>query len=163
MPKRSPTRVPTSWRSTRPDRTRPVTIERLIAAIKARGKLTMADCSSVEDARAALSAGVDFVGTTLSGYVGGPEPTEPDLALIAAMRELTPYVIAEGRIRTTDQAAAAVRAGAFAVVVGSAITRTEHVTSWFKTAVDAANLEAASDQVDAGHRHRRHQDTWRPW
>jgi len=120
------------------DRPRPATMQALVDAAKARGKLTMADCSSLEDARAALAAGVDFVGTTLSGYVGDDEPVDPDLALIAAMRRLTPYVIAEGRIRTTEQAAAAAAAGAFSVVVGSAITRTEHVTSWFREALDEA-------------------------
>ncbi|MBB3456072.1 N-acetylmannosamine-6-phosphate 2-epimerase/N-acetylmannosamine kinase [Rhizobium sp. BK313] len=117
------------------DRVRPASIEALVKAVRAKGKLTMADCSSLEDARHALEAGVDFVGTTLSGYVGGAEPVDPDIGLIAEMRRLTPYVIAEGRIRTTEQAAAAVKAGAFAVVVGSAITRTEHVTSWFHEAV----------------------------
>ena len=127
------------------DRVRPASVVDLIAAIKAKGKLSMADCSCLEDARAALAAGVDFVGTTLSGYVGGPEPTEPDLALIAAMRRLTPYVIAEGRIRTTEQAAAAAQAGAFCVVVGSAITRTEHATSWFKDAVDRGFARQAAD------------------
>ena len=120
------------------DRVRPASIETLVTAVKARGRLTMADCSSLDDARSALAAGVDFIGTTLSGYVGGPEPVDPDIGLISAMRALTPYVIAEGRIRTTEQAAAAAKAGAFAVVVGSAITRTEHVTSWFRDAVAAA-------------------------
>ncbi|MBB4254966.1 MULTISPECIES: putative N-acetylmannosamine-6-phosphate 2-epimerase [unclassified Rhizobium] len=120
------------------DRLRPVSVQKLVQAIKTRGKLTMADCSSLEDARNALAAGVDFVGTTLSGYVGGPEPVDPDIGLITAMHTLTPYVIAEGRIRTVEQAAAAAKAGAFAVVVGSAITRTEHVTSWFRDAVAAA-------------------------
>ncbi len=120
------------------DRVRPATIEALIEAAKARGKLTMADCSCLEDARQALAAGVDFVGTTLSGYVGPDEPEDPDLPLIAAMRQLTPYVIAEGRIRNTQQAAAAAEAGAFCVVVGSAITRTEHATSWFREALDSA-------------------------
>lgn len=122
-------------------RERPVSVKSLTDAVKAKGKLTMADCSSLEDAREALACGVDFVGTTLSGYVGGPEPSDPDLALISAMRGLTPFVIAEGRIRTTDQAAAAIEAGAFAVVVGSAITRTEHVTSWFKQSVGAAHFQ----------------------
>lgn len=117
------------------DRVRPVPVEALVKAVKAKGKLTMADCSCLEDARRALAAGVDFVGTTLSGYVGGPEPVDPDIGLIAAMRGLTPYVIAEGRIRSPEQAVSAVRAGACAVVVGSAITRTEHVTSWFRDAV----------------------------
>lgn len=120
------------------DRVRPAGIEELVRAVKARGKLTMADCASLQDAERALAAGVDFVGTTLSGYVGGPEPVDPDMDLIAAMRRLTPYVIAEGRIRSPEQAAAAVKAGAYAVVVGSAITRTEHVTSWFHEAVAKA-------------------------
>ncbi|RUX30281.1 ROK family protein [Mesorhizobium sp. M7A.F.Ca.US.011.01.1.1] len=120
------------------DRVRPVPVEALVKAVKARNKLTMADCSCLDDARRALAAGVDFVGTTLSGYVGGPEPEDPDIALVAQIRTLTPYVIAEGRIRSPEQAAAAARAGACAVVVGSAITRTEHVTSWFHQALSDA-------------------------
>lgn len=113
------------------DRARPATITELIRAVKAKGRLSMADCASVDDARRALAAGIDFVGTTLSGYVDGPEPSDPDLDLVSAMRGLTPFVIAEGRIRTPEQAALAARAGAYAVVVGSAITRTEHITGWF--------------------------------
>lgn len=130
-------------------RPRPAGVGALIGAIKARGRLAMADCASLDDARTALEAGADFVGTTLSGYVEGPEPDTPDLWLISAMRALSPYVIAEGRIRTPEQATAAVRAGAYAVVVGSAITRPEHVTSWFKSAVDAA-YGAASDKPVLG-------------
>jgi len=49
------------------DRVRPVPVVDLVRAVKAKGKLTMADCSCLEDARSALAAGVDFVGTTLSG------------------------------------------------------------------------------------------------
>lgn len=128
-------------------RPRPESVVDLVALIKSKGKLTMADCSNVDDGRAALAASVDFVGTTLSGYVGGPEPTDPDLELIKALHALTPYVIAEGRIRTIEQAAAAVEAGAYAVVVGSAITRTEHATSWFKAAVDTAVRHRRSQQT----------------
>jgi N-acetylmannosamine-6-phosphate 2-epimerase/N-acetylmannosamine kinase len=119
-------------------RQRPVPVAELAAAVKAQGRLAMADCSDLEDARAALAAGVDFVGTTLSGYAGGPVPEEPDFALISALRTLTPHVIAEGRIRTTAQAAEAARRGAWSVVVGSAITRTEHATEWFRDAVEGA-------------------------
>ncbi|MEI8714087.1 putative N-acetylmannosamine-6-phosphate 2-epimerase [Mesorhizobium sp. ISC11] len=129
------------------DRVRPVPVEALVKAVKARNKLTMADCSCLDDARRALAAGVDFVGTTLSGYVGGPEPEDPDIALIAQMRTLTPYVIAEGRIRSPEQAAAAARAGACAVVVGSAITRTEHVTSWFHQAISEAYAARGTQTV----------------
>ncbi len=120
------------------DRPRPVAVAALVAAIHARGRLAMADCASVGDAEAALAAGADIVGSTLSGYTGGPEPVAPDIALVAGLRALTPHVVAEGRLRTPEQAAAAVRAGASAVVVGSAITRPEHVTAWFGDAVTRA-------------------------
>ena len=98
----------------------------------------MADCSDEAEGRAALAAGADIVGSTLSGYVGGSEPVEPDIDLVRRLRRLTPHVIAEGRIRAPDQAAAALRAGAFCVVVGSAITRPEHVTGWFAAALREA-------------------------
>ena len=91
-----------------------------------------------------LNLGVDFVGTTLSGYTGGSVPELPDFALIAAIAHCGRPVIAEGRIRTPDQARAAIEAGAHAVVVGSAITRPEHITEWFATAVaQAAGSRAA--------------------
>ncbi len=124
------------------DRPRPVPVVALIAAVQARGLLAMADCATAREAEAALEAGADIVGTTLAGYTGGPEPQEPDLDLIAEMRGLTPMVIAEGRIRRPDQAQAALRRGAFAVVVGSAITRPEHVTGWFSAALREAGEPA---------------------
>jgi N-acetylmannosamine-6-phosphate 2-epimerase/N-acetylmannosamine kinase len=120
------------------DRLRPTPVADLVASIHAHGRLAMADCATIEDGRAALASGADIVGTTLSGYTGGPEPAEPDLALVAALRALTPHVVAEGRLRTPEQAAAAVGAGALAVVVGSAITRPEHVTGWFRDAISRA-------------------------
>lgn len=133
-------------------RARPVPVAELIRAIHARGKLAMADCSSLDDARAALAAGVDCIGSTLSGYVGGPIPDEPDFALISAMRELTPYVVAEGRIKTPEQAEEALRRGAHLVVVGSAITRTEHVTNWYVDAMArvARGLDATLLALDIG-------------
>lgn len=119
-------------------RTRPDSVTDLVRAIHDAGALAMADCSDERDAEEALAAGADIVGSTLSGYTGGPEPVDPDIALIARLRRLTPHVVAEGRIRTPDQAAAALAAGAFCVVVGSAITRPEHATSWFVAAMGAA-------------------------
>ncbi|MFZ9415961.1 MAG: N-acetylmannosamine-6-phosphate 2-epimerase, partial [Alphaproteobacteria bacterium] len=47
-------------------------------------------------------------------------------------------VFAEGRFNTPALAAAAMRAGAHAVVVGSAITRPEVVAGWFAAAVAPA-------------------------
>lgn len=129
------------------DRVRPASVEALAAAVHKAGKLSMADCSCVDDGRRALAVGVDFVGSTMSGYTGGPEPTEPDIELVAALRQLTPNVIAEGRIRTTEHAQAAARAGASSVVVGSAITRTEHVTAWFRDALQAVYAPAPTPVV----------------
>ena len=120
------------------DRPRPVPVA---------GRLSMADCAYTEDGRRALALGIDFLGTTMSGYTVGPEPVAPDLDLIASFRAMTPDVIAEGRIRTPEQAAAAIAAGATAVVVGSAITRTEHATGWFLDAVThACRRRATTDE-----------------
>lgn len=97
------------------------------------GKLVMADCSTFEEGVAAAAAGADLIGTTLSGYT--PYTTKadgPDLDLVARLAAAidTP-VVAEGRIRTPDQAAAALAAGAWTVVVGTAITHPTTITSWF--------------------------------
>lgn len=124
-------------------RARPDPLETIIAAIHQSGALAMADCADIEDARAALAAGADCIGSTLSGYVGkGAEPTLPDFDLLADMATLGAFVIAEGRIRTPEQAARALSAGADTVVVGSAITRTEHVVSWYRDAIESAPLRA---------------------
>lgn len=116
-------------------RPRPASVADIVRTIHDEGALAMADCSDVSDAEAALAAGADIVGSTLSGYVGGPEPIDPDIELVRSLRRLTTHVVAEGRIRTPEQAAEALEAGAFCVVVGSAITRPEHVTNWFVSAM----------------------------
>lgn len=100
--------------------------------------LVMADCSCIEDVKRALDAGCDIVSTTLAGYVDGQEKTEgPDLELLRAAVEVsgdTP-VICEGRIHTPEQAAQAMEAGAFAIVVGTAITHPTSITGWFVDAI----------------------------
>ena len=119
-------------------RPRPVTVAALAAAAHAAGKLAMADCAMAADGAAAVAAGVDVVGSTLSGYTGGPVSDVPDLALVTALAGLGCPVFAEGRYRTPAQAQSAILAGALAVVVGSAITRIEHIAAWFADAVRAA-------------------------
>jgi len=117
------------------DRHRLSSIGELKAAVHAAGKLAMADVATFAEARTAHAAGVDIVGTTLSGYTGGEVPQAPDIGLVRAATSLGKPVFAEGRYRTVEQARAARRAGAWAVVVGSAVTRPEHVTAWFVDAV----------------------------
>src|SRR5699024_12455217 len=92
------------------------------------------------DARAAAEARADIIGTTRAGYPGERSPVAgPDLELISAIGDagLAPMLIAEGRIHTPDQAAAARRAGAEAVVVGTAITHPATISSWFAEAVES--------------------------
>lgn len=121
-------------------RARPATVAELVAAIHGAGALAMADCATLAEARDALAAGADVVGTTMSGYTGpGAPPEEPDLEFLrAACAGLGAPVFAEGRFNTPALAAEAIRAGAHAVVVGSAITRPEVVAGWFAAAVASA-------------------------
>ena len=119
-------------------RERPVPVRDIIAAIHAQGRYAMADISTYDDARTAVGFGADLVGTTLSGYAGGPTPEEPDLYLVSQCAGLGVPVLAEGRYRTPAQARLAIEAGAHAVVVGSAITRPEHITGWFAEAAQKA-------------------------
>lgn len=116
-------------------RVRSCSVESLIAAVHTHDRIAMADCSDAEDGRLAFRAGADVLGSTLSGYVGGPVPDQPDYALLADLSAITSTVFAEGRYHRPEQAAQAMTHGAWAVVVGSAITRTEHVTTWFADAV----------------------------
>jgi N-acylglucosamine-6-phosphate 2-epimerase len=86
----------------------------------------VADVDRASAGRAAASAGAAAVATTLSGYVGtgGPAaPAGPDVALVAELAAaLDCPVLAEGRYATPADVRAAFEAGAFAVVVGTAIT-----------------------------------------
>ena len=99
----------------------------------------MADCGSFEDAQRAVDTGVDIVSTTLAGYTGDRVKTDgPDLELLAEVVAAFPDVpvICEGRVHTPEQAAAAIEVGAFAVIVGTAITHPTSITTWFKAAVE---------------------------
>ncbi|WP_243791875.1 N-acetylmannosamine-6-phosphate 2-epimerase [Saccharopolyspora gloriosae] len=108
-----------------------------IAAIHQAGRLAMADVSTLDEGVRAVELGVDVVGTTLSGYTGSaPKPAGPDLDLVEGLvGAVTVPVIAEGRIHTPQQAAAAMSRGAHAVVVGTAITHPTTITSWFADAI----------------------------
>ncbi|UTA48294.1 putative N-acetylmannosamine-6-phosphate 2-epimerase [Simiduia sp. 21SJ11W-1] len=127
-------------------RARPEPVEELIQLIRSAGKIAMADCSTLADAELASNAGADIVGTTLSGYTGGPIPDEPDFSLLQAMAERFPRVMAEGRFNSPVTCAKARKLGAWAVTVGTAITRTEVVTQWF---ADAAKRGKAGLEVTA--------------
>nr|WP_269930101.1 putative N-acetylmannosamine-6-phosphate 2-epimerase [Aminobacter sp. HY435] len=125
-------------------RTRPIDTKTLVERIHAHGRTAMADCSIISDAVQALAEGAEIVGSTLAGYTGPLEPTKPDFNLIAAMRQLTENVVAEGNVRTPVLAQQALASGASMVVVGSAITRPEYVTAWFRSALDETMAKAGA-------------------
>lgn len=118
-------------------RPRPVPTGDLVRAIKDAGKLAMADCATVADAKTALLQGADIIGTTLSGYAYHMTPpgAAPDFDLIEKFRKLGGFVMAEGRFNSPELAGKAMAAGANCVTVGSAVTRIEHITGWFAQAV----------------------------
>ena len=84
----------------------------------------LADVDCLEAGLAAREAGAAAVATTLAGYTDNtPSPVDPDIHLVEDLAaEVDCPVFAEGRIATPGQARAAFDAGAFAVVVGTAIT-----------------------------------------
>ena len=114
-----------------------------ICAIKAKypDQLLMADCDNFENAMACAEAGADFVGTTMRGYT--PETqgiNDIDFAFVHKLAAECPAkIIAEGHIHYPEQAVKALEAGAFALVVGGAITRPAEITARFTGAINAMN------------------------
>lgn len=104
------------------------------------GAPVMADCATVADGIRAARLGADLIATTLSGYTPDSVAQEgPDLELVSALVEAQPRpVVAEGRIWTPADAQAALAAGAFAVVVGTAITNPLVLTERFAAAMRGA-------------------------
>ena len=88
----------------------------------------MADCETLEDAERAVEMGVDVLSTF--GFQKCFR-IEPNFELIADMIQLGVPVIAEGGFWYPEQVVEAVRLGAWAVVVGTAITRPREITERF--------------------------------
>lgn len=110
-----------------------------IRAVHEHGKLVLADVASYADGIAAATAGADLLATTLSGYVGGTANSGPDLDLVSALVAGQPLpVLAEGRYHEPAQAREALGRGAFAVVVGTAITDPSWLTGRFCRALREA-------------------------
>lgn len=108
--------------------------EKFIKAIKEKFNVRiMADISNYEEGLNAYYAGVDLIATTLSGYTNYTLNREkPDIELIRKLSSnINVPIIAEGHVDTPEQASECLKAGAYAVVVGSAITRPHLITKRF--------------------------------
>ena len=106
----------------------------LIRRIKAEtGKPVLADIATLEEGLSAWQAGADALSTTLSGYTAdSPRQEAPDFTLLRRLAAQAAIpVFAEGRIATPEQALRALELGAYAVIVGSAITRPQWITRQF--------------------------------
>lgn len=110
-----------------------LTFARFVEEIRRRwDTLLIADISTVEEGVAAWKAGVDMVGTTLSGYTPyaanpirfGTLPSPgPDYEIIRGLRAAgVEHIVAEGRITNGEKMRLALDAGAYCVVIGTSIT-----------------------------------------
>ena len=109
----------------------------LVQRIHEAGRLVLADISTYTEGVAAAELSVDAVSTTLSGYTPySPQLEGPDAGLVGKLaEELTIPVFAEGRIHTPQDIRTVMAAGAWAPIVGSAITRPQLITADFARAL----------------------------
>lgn len=101
------------------------------------GVPVMADCSTLVEGIRAAQLGADFVATTLAGYTPQSRPlVGVDVELVRELSLTTAVpVVAEGRISEPAEVAECLAAGAYAVVVGRAITRPQDITARFVAAM----------------------------
>ena len=122
-----------------------LTINEYIAAIKQKYPecLLMADISTYEEGVNAWQAGVDCVGTTMSGYTAySPNLEGPDFDLVSRLsKEVSVPVIAEGKVHKPEDAVKLLKTGAHAVVVGGAITRPFEIAARFIQAVEKETVK----------------------
>ena len=109
-------------------------LKEIVDYIKSKNKLAMADISTFEEGIKARKLGFDIISTTLSGYTKESltDSEEPDFKLLEKLvKNLDCPIILEGRIWDVEEVNKAFDLGAYAVVIGSAITRPQLITKRF--------------------------------
>ena len=101
----------------------------------------MADTATVDEAIACEKAGADCVSSTLNGYTPDTMHNKDNFKFIKQLvQKLKIPVIAEGKINTPDDAKKMLELGAWAVVVGTAITRPRTITQWYINEMKKAKI-----------------------
>lgn len=127
-------------------------LERLRRVKQELGVAVLADIATVNEAVRAAEAGADAVLSTLRGYTAETSQVrafEPSF-IVDLVRAVNVPVIAEGHVETPQQACEALDAGAWAVIVGTAITRPEMITRRFVSAVQTWQRRHAPQCVCIG-------------
>lgn len=125
-------------------------LEELISRIHSElGLPVMADVSTLEEGLAAERAGADLIATTLAGYTPySRQQTGPDFLLIEELvKACRVPIVAEGRFSTPEQVEEAFHLGAFAVVIGAAITQPIALTKRFVAATPRGKEKAPEEQL----------------
>ena len=100
-------------------------------------KPVMADIDTLTSAQAAVTAGVDILGTTLYGYTQATQQCEPPgfELLSTLINQFSVPCICEGGIASPPAAQQALKLGASAVVVGTAITGIDILVQRYQAAI----------------------------
>lgn len=114
------------------------TLDTIIAGLREAypNVVLMADIATEEEGLEAEALGFDLISTTLSGYTENTKDLsqsgQPDWVLLEGLlQKCNIPVVLEGRIMSPIEVVQAFSTGAFAVVIGSAITRPAWITKQF--------------------------------
>jgi putative N-acetylmannosamine-6-phosphate epimerase len=112
------------------ERERPSTLNKIITTIHQHGALALADIRTLDDVKRCMDLNVDAIATTLS--VWDLPDYVPDIQLIQHIKEITDLpIIAEGNFWSPEDVKQALDAGAYSVVIGSAVTRPWRITEYY--------------------------------
>lgn len=103
----------------------------IAAAVHSAGGLVMADISTTEEGLRAAIAGADLIATTMAGHTPQSKGSlRPALNIVSELQEqVSAPLVVEGGVWSQDHVRAAFEAGAWSVVVGSAVTAPDLITA----------------------------------
>ena len=108
-------------------------LEDLVKMIQDAGVESMADISTLEEAKTAEKLGFSCISTTLAGYTSYSKNVDgPDFDLIQnILEEVKIPLIAEGKIHYPSDLRKVMDMGVYSAVVGGAITRPQEIAQRF--------------------------------